>query len=496
MKNKNIVMTKEIEQKMEADPNYQPLETFEKLHNTKPSDMSRRELLATGIIPFAASIAAPSFISALAASSASAANELDCKKVAAVPLCPIINMSLAGGAPLGGEWLPRDKGLQLLPSYSLMGGGKSPSVDSEFKKDATQKQATFYAGSAFLTGVRSVASQESLLKTHFIGVPCRAGDDTAMNKQGIGGMVTAAGRTGDLMKVLGTNRSATGASNQPAMITPPAPLVVTNQNDINGALGFNGTLDSLSDAQQAKMMRTIASLASHQATNLVNQSGGEVLQKLMGCANIENADLIANQGNLDVTPLNNARMSTLYNINQNTNTGSAAFVKASVAYNVLNSKASYGSLVEGGCDGHNGTRATMDARLLQIGMEVGRLIESAVALDKKLFLYITTDGGMTGPESNDPGSAWASDRGLMGCGYIIAYDPKQESRASTTQLGYFTSGQAAAEDTVWGSDVERWAAVVFLNYLSFNNQLNLLETVIGRKFEPTQIDAVRVLFHI
>ena len=496
MKNKNIVMTKEIEQKMEADPNFQPLETFEKLHDTKPGDMSRRQLLATGIIPFAASIAAPSFISALAASSASAASELDCKKVSAAPLCPILNMSLAGGAPLGGEWLPRDKGQQLLTSYSLMGGGKSPSVDSEFKKDTNGKQATFFAGSAFLTGVRSVASQETLLQTHFIGVPCRAQDDSQMNKQGLGGMVMAAGRSGDLMKILGQNRSATGATNQPAMVTPPSPLVVNSQNDINGALGFNGTLDSLSDDQQAKMMRTIAGLASHQATNLVSQSGGAVLQKLMGCASEENANLIANQGNLDVTPLNNARMRTLYNINQNTNQGSAAFVKASVAYNVLQSKAAYGSLVEGGCDGHNGTRATMDARLLQIGMEVGRLIESAVALQKKLFLYITTDGGMTGPESNDAGSPWASDRGLMGCGYVIAYDPKQESRATTTQLGWFVNGQAAGDDTVWGSDVERWAAVLFINYLSFNNQLSLLESVIGRKFESNQIDSVRVLFHV
>ena len=94
----------------------------------------------------------------MSASSARAATELDCKKVAAAPLCPILNMSLAGGAPLGGEWLPRDQGLQLLPSYSLMGGGKSPTADFEFKKDTTGKQASFFSTSSRVIRLVSPAS--------------------------------------------------------------------------------------------------------------------------------------------------------------------------------------------------------------------------------------------------------------------------------------------------------------------------------------------------
>lgn len=488
-------MTKEIEQKMELDPNFQPIETFEKLHDKKVKEMSRREMLATGIIPFAASITAPSILTALASSKANAQSAEDCKKVGAAPLSPIVTLSLAGGAMMTGEWMPRTKDLNLLSSYSQLGWGRAPGVDQEFKPDSSGRRATFYQGCPFLTGIRSVASSTTLLGTHFLGIACRSGDDSQMNPQGIGGLVEKAGRSGSLLQHLGQSRSITGAAHQPSLIPPSAPLVVTSQNDIDGSLGFRGTLDTLSEAQQAKMMRTIASLSKGQAEKLLNQTGGGVLEKLMGCANTENANLIANQSNLDVTPLNEARVSQLYNIQANTARNSDAFVKASVVTNVLKANAATGNIVMGGMDSHNGTRTATDGNMLRVGMEAGRILEAAVALQKRVFLYITTDGGQGGPQSNDAGAIWTNDRGLAGAAFIIAYDPAQESKLSTTQLGYFTEGQAAAEDTIWGNDVARMAQVVFLNYLSWDNQFSLLESVIGRKFEPHQIDKVRVLFN-
>lgn len=496
MKNKNIVMTKEIEQKMEQDPTYQPIETFEKLHDKKPKDMTRRELLATGIIPFAASLTVPSIFSALSSSKAyGQASEADCKKVGAAEISPVINFSLAGGAMLTAEWMPRGKDLSLLTSYSRLGWGRAPSVDQEFKADTSGKKATFFSGSPFLIGVRSIASATTLEATHFIGICCRSGDDSAMNPQGIGGLVEAAGHKGDLINIMGTARTSTGGSNAPSLIPPSSPLVVTSSNDIAGALGFRGTLDLLSDAQQAKMMRAIANVSNHQAVNLISQSGGAALQKLMGCANIENSNLIANQGNLDVSARANAQVAQIYGLNANTAPGAQASIRADILYNVLKKSASSGVISEGGHDSHNGTRTATDANLLRVGTEVGRMLETAVALRKRLFLYVTTDGGQGGPESNDGGAPWTNDRGIAGAAWIIAYDPEQKSKATTTQLGYFTEGQAAAEDTVYGNDVSRMAQVVFLNLLSWDNQFHLLETVLGRKFESHDIDKVRVLFN-
>lgn len=503
---KQELTSKEIailkEQELDTAPR---IETFEKLHNKHPKDMSRRELLSSGVASFAATIAAPSIISLLgnnAAAQVTPPSDETCKAIGKKNLGALIELNAAGGMAMGANWLPLGPTGSFLKSYSKLGGGKVPRTATEFKPDSNNKQTLFFQSSQFLAGMRVTAAATTLTGTHFVGVPLRMQDDSATNPASIAGMVLAAGRQGELIKNMGTTNSMTGINMRPANKPPPSPLVVRGQDSVRGALGFQSALAGLNEKQQTKVMRTIASLSNIQAAKMVDDTGGAALQRLLGCANIDNADLIANQSTLDIDPVADANMRRIYGLTAQSNTSSQAYVFASVAYNTIKGRAATGGLVMGGFDYHNGTRITGDARDFALGQEAGRLLESAVSLNatlpagkkQKVFIVVFSDGAATGPESNDPGAIWSTDYGVGSAVYMMAYDPDQRSKATTTQLSYFNDAQAATDTFVWGTDIQKAMAAICVNYLSFNDQFELVQQVMPSMFQSSEIDKIRVLF--
>ena len=345
---------------MEGQPNERSapeIETFEKLHEKPVDKMTRRELLASGLIPMIGTIAAPSVLSLLAPHNAQAA-ELQCQVAGSTNWCPFLSFNMAGGYASSANFLPTQKNGSLLTvnqdgsgGYSQLGMGARPAIDPEFKADSNNQQTLFYGDSQLLAGVRlellriaalnnltaasKTAIEKVLKNTSFIGVCMRAQDDSAGNKVNISGLVQLGGLEGTLVGGLGTNNTSVGTSEMAAVTQPAAPLVVTNQASIESALGFNGVLATLNTAQQSNMMRTITSLSDYQAVRYINNTGGSILQQLMGCANQGNTGLVSQQGNLNISPLMNADVALAWTINANTNRGDTNFVRASIAYNVI-----------------------------------------------------------------------------------------------------------------------------------------------------------------
>ncbi len=498
-------------------------ETFEKVHEKPVSKMTRRELIGAGLVPTFGTIWAPSVLSLLAPYNAQAADLICTAAGGSGDWCAFMAYNMAGGAGLSANALPLTRDGGFIPvkngpdgtpqgGYSTLGMGHNPEVELEFKPDSNNQQSVFYRDSGILAGIRTelariaalnILSAEErtrvnaiLQNTHFILMCAHSGDDSGMNRADMTGLVMKGGLTGNLLQNLGTNGTPIGINALAAVIQPPAALNVSGQGSIDGALGFSGVLaQQLSGPQQANMMRAISGLSENQAVKYINRTGGSILQQLMGCANRDNTNLISNTGNLNTNPLRNPAVAAAWTITANTNPNDGNFVRATVTYNVLLKNASTGGCIDPGNDYHNGSRTSGDTNDTNNGIALARMLATAAILDKKFFMHVTTDGGVRSPISGIAGGPWTTDNGQAGVQYCMAYDPKGLSRASGTQISYFNDAQAAAEDFgPLGSTLERHTAAAYVQYLSFNNKLSVIEQVLPRMFTSVELDAILKLY--
>ncbi len=483
MKTKQIKKTK---QQIEFEMSLPKKETFEKLHDHKP--VTRRDFLATGLLGFSSSMVLPSFLTILARSGSAEAQESLCKVVGTSNLCPFISIKASGGMAISANALPLDRGGQLLSSYSKMGMGlgSTLAVSYEFAN-----RAVFYANSNVLAGLRGSASALTLSNSNFVPNWYRSQDDSSQNKLDITGLVMSAGLAGSKLPNLGRANTDTGVNNQFAYVRPPAPLVVSRYEDVVGSLGVSGSLAGLSSTQKGNLFKGIQNLTASQAAAIQNMTGGTLLARLLGCANADNTNLIANTGSLNIDPLTNAQFAAVWGINNNTNKGSQDFVFATMVYNALNGNAASVNLEMGGFDYHNNTRTSGDAKDLELGTVMGKVLQSLSVMGKKGFVAVTTDGAVTSMDSNAAGSPWASDRGTASGGYMMCYDPVgPHAIKGLSQLGNYTSAQAADDTFLTGGSAEMAAGAVFVNYLSFNGKLSLVESLLPRTFTSVDIDLI------
>lgn len=458
--------------------------SYEEMHG-KP--VTRRDFIASGAIPFTATMFMPTWIQILGQSGVAEAQDLVCKSAGVSGLCPFIGIKLSGGAAMSANFLPHDVGLQVLPSYSKMGLGLGGSLGVQYE---FANRAPFYASSQILAGIRNQALPATLSKANFVGVCVRSQDDSARNKFDFTALVSKAGVAGKLLPNLGRANTETGVNNTYAFVRPPAPLVVSRYEDIPGSLGVTGALSSLSPNQKTQLFNSFSNITASQARNIANVTNGALLSQLIQCANRDNTSTIS-AGNSNTTdPLSNPQFAQIWGINANTSKSSQDFVFASMVYNALNGNAGTINLEIGGYDYHNGTRTAGDAKDLEAGRVIGRVLQSMNLLSVKAFIVVTSDGGVTSPESDIAGGPWSSDRGSAGAAYMIGFDPKGAHDVKSFQLGHFTSGQAADDLFITGGDAEKAAGAMFANYLAFNGMLGSFESLLPRVFSSAELDIV------
>lgn len=465
----------------------QALPTFEKLHS-KP--VTRRDFLTTGLLPFSATMFMPNWLNIFAGAGVARAEDLVCQATGGGDLAAFITLKLSGGAAMSANFVPLDKGGQLLPSYSKMGMGKGSSLQVV---NLFANSVPFYNLSGMMNGITAQASALTLMKTAMVGVPVRSQDDSAGNKFDISGLVGKSGLVGQILPNMGRSNTETGLNATYALLKPSAPLVVSRLEDVIGSLGVSGSLAKLSQPQKEKLFNTINGLTKAQAQEIQNMSGGQTLSNLMQCANLGNINLIQNSTSLNVSPLTNPDISRIWNITNNSSTSSQDFVFATMVFNAINGNAGTVNLDIGGYDYHDGTRTNGDTKDNQAGVVIGRILESFAAMGKKGFLMVCSDGGVSSAESDSGGTPWMSDRGTSGVMYMIAYDPSLTPMTKGTQLGNFTDGQVADDSTLTGGVAEKAAAAIFANYLSFNGKLGLFESIAPRYFSPEELEKIRMI---
>jgi hypothetical protein len=196
---------------------------------------------------------------------------------------------------------------------------------------------------------------------------------------------------------------------------------------------------------------------------------------LVECAGIKNVEIIAGA---PIDPLANAAVATRWGITANTAANNESRVFASMVYNSLLGQAGSVNLDRGGYDYHDGSRTTGDTKDREAGQVIGRVLDTARILGKKVMVFVTSDGSVVSREDAAPGAAWTSDRGGAGMYLMFMYDPAGRPAVSSNQIGNYTTGQTVNVETLVGSSPELSAQAVFANWAAFNKNMALFSKVV------------------
>lgn len=492
MSNRKIELEKQEEQKArKREEIIQNYKDYCLSHNKKP--MSRRDLLGAGVYSFAASLTLPA-LGTLLMSPQARAQAVECPSaVAGASLVPFVTLNLAGGAGLQANYVPTDAGGQLLPTYSKMGlGDNQLNIENEFGNVP-------FAGddgngallSKLLSGIRSTATAATLANTAFVAIPVRSRDDSGMNMFDASGMIAKAGLLGVELPNLGKRQNETGINQMYAGDKPPTPLAVGSYNDIASALslGATGPMAAWQDEQKVSLVKLVQKLSDAQVNRINSNAGGRTLASLVKCASSKNVELSeTTQPTVDIRQ--DGTLSAIWGVAADTGASNENVVFGSMVNAGLKGNAGTISLERGGYDYHDGTRSTGNERDGLAGAVIGRVLETAAALNKKVFLYVCSDGAVVSEESTARDTPWRSDRGSAGIAYMLAYDPAGRPQTSGHQIGQFNAAQAADDKFITGNNPALAASAVAANYLKFNGRMDLVEKVLGSTFSTGDLNKV------
>lgn len=451
--------------------------------------ITRRDFLASGVLPFAASIIVPNWASMLLSSTAHAQSSPLCEQTAG--MIPFVTLNLSGGAAMASNFVPMNAARQRLPTYNKLGlGNNQLPIELEFGNVPFAGMVNGVLISKFLEGLRSQASADTRSKTAFIAIPCDSQNDSGENKFDISGAIAKAGLIGTNLPNLGTRNSRTGINQRAAIVPPPSPLIVSNYSAILNSVGYSSSLArNLNTNQKSSLAKLISNLNSSQSRDLAAIQGADGIKNLIECAGIKNVDVIQ-KGASAVDPRQNVGVAGTWGINATTATNNRDLIFGSMVYNSLLGQAGSANLELGGYDYHDNSRTTGDTRDREAGVAMGRILQTAALLQKPVFLYVVSDGSVYSADSDDRAAVWVGDRGSSGVAYLFYYDPTGRPKTSDYQIGQFNDNQAADPKFITGSNPEATAAAVFANWCQANKRMDLFEKIAGRIFDPSQLNSV------
>ncbi len=431
--------------------------------------MTRREFLAAGVIKMSASVAIPSL--AMQILNITKAEAVVCPPSPTEIMPAYVGLNLSGGASLASNLLPKlqDK-TSLLSSYKEIGAGRTPGTTNQYG-------VTWSTRSDFLAGFNATLTASAKTKISLANACVMSFDDSGDNEMDISGMVTAAGLVGRALPNIGRNpRWPSGTNNRSSSITPPNPLVLGNLNQA-GIVLPQSFLPNINENQKRALLKTIGNLNAAQRARFEKMSGGKVMADLLECAGLKNQEVLQSISPADINPRMNATINNIWQLNGKEDNSQDA-VSATLAYNAINGIAGAANLDLGEYDGHASLpRSFMNGKDNEAGVMAAKIVNTAEALNRKLFLYITTDGSMGG--GNDAGDAiYSGDRGTQGMLIIILFDPAGRPQMRMNQIGWFNnSSQEVDTNFKYARAVSAVAAGVFLNYLQFAGKLSTWDKI-------------------
>ena len=459
------------------------LSTYLNSGHGKP--VTRRELLGSGVLGGLAILGLPT-LATLIGQSAEAALTAECKTLLdpVGGMMPYMQVILGGGAALHQNTLVLDSKRQLLPSYSRLGLGLTSSFNTanEFGNVPLAVRNGVYAGHLMRTLI-ATAGPEAIRNTAMIKF-CVSSLDDKPNRDGILGLVNATGLRGTTLPNMTTGLT------KPAFVKPGPTQRVGSQSAIVSSLSPQGALKTAMNdsSRRDALLKLVNQLSAGQREKLASSSSGRDLGKYVECATGKNMDLAAADSS-QLDPRTNASVSSIWNLSASSTDSSEDLVRASVTSAVLKGLAGGGALARGGYDYHGSERADQNAADAEGGILIGRILKTAHALGKPLFLHITSDGSVEGGGDDGMGRQGA-DAGSRGSGFILVYDPKGRVQTTDIQIGHFNTSQAVDNAFLSGWNVERCALAVFANYLQLHKKIGLLNQLAPDVFSTADLNKI------
>jgi hypothetical protein len=453
--------------------------------------ISRRELLRLGLISSSGYLLSP-LVSPVNAQSQSLIPQ---------SMIPFLTFDLAGGAAMAGNFLTSQSGgintylNELCDDYKSHGWNPrgSNALDFSFglpmaSQPIVNANNTTYT-SKMLQGMKQRIPQEywgsatefnqgGNLKlasfAHF------SQDDTSGNRSSALTYISRAGLIGSKTKTgLGNANSSSGGNSSSALDDSRLkPTAIFSINNILELTSLGSGLDALSESDRKEILASILEQNKFQG-NLAKFN--EIYQKTFSNGT----------PHLEGDPRKNAEIAPIYNI-ANANENSATVVQAAIVYNVLMGYSGPGVISIGGCDYHDRSQVTGDRKDLEIGIAIGNAVRMAALLKKPLMFQIITDGSVYAPSSANFERVWVGDSNVRSLSILGYFNPVKKPELRQIQLGSYTKFGVVDQETEMGKGPGQMITSVLANYLSANNQLGKLGSILGRDLTSDELDRLLI----
>lgn len=461
------------------------LNTYLKTGHGMPT--TRRELLGSGLLAGFGFLALPSLLTLVGREAQAAGLSADCKALLdpVGGMMPYMQIILGGGACLHSNSLVLDQGRQLLPTYARLGIGNNNTftTKTEFGNVPLAVRNGVYAGH-IMRGLTQAAGADAIRNTNMVKFCVSSLDDKA-NRDGILGMVNAAGLRGTLLP----NVTQNGLS-RTAYVSAGPTQRIGSQAGLLSSLSPQGALKAAmaQPTRRDALLNLVNKLSAGQRARLATSDSGAELGRFVECATGKNIDL-ATVDTAQLDPRLNPDVAAIWGLNSATADNDAELLRASVTLSILKGFAGGGGMSKGGYDYHGQMRADTDALDYAGGEMIGKVLKTAHALKKPVFIHVTSDGAIEGGGPEGIGNHGA-DAGSRGSGFFMIYDPAGRRETTDIQIGHFNKSAAVDNTFLSGWNVERCALAVFANYLQANKKLSMLDQIVPGVFGPADLSKI------
>lgn len=493
----NKPKNKKTEEELDTQPVIKPM--YHEGHALK----SRRDFMAQGFLGLTAFALAPSALTLLSRSAYG--QTVGCVVPERGTLTPVIIIDLAGGGNIAGSnVMVGGIGGQMdfLPTASYNSLGLPPDFHPSLAGRINNEMGlVFHSESGMLKGIQSIAATSTRAKVEGAVFCTTSDDDTGNNQSNPMYWLAKAGATGELRPLAGTSQSDSGGNSMaPAESLNPsiAPVRIASDNDATNLVSLGNRFNEFNgNAKSSGIIDTATKLSNKKLEMIDRRSLPDKIKELIGCSFAQTNEQLAKLTPQAVSTLqadDPAIFNTFARItNTNVRNRSRAITKL-----VLDGYIGAGTIVLGGYDYHDGSRASGDARDFELGQLIGAIMETAAQKQKDVVVYVLTDGGVAAGQTTDNSVGgggkfiWSGDSGQRSATFMMVY--KKDGRpfirtANKRQIGYYkTNGAVEGSAGLTSNSVVNTSKAMIANYLALHGLEGKLGDIVGDDPFNTSLD--------
>jgi hypothetical protein len=500
-------------------------------HPDHPRPTTRRQFISQGFMAGGASVVLPSVFSLMAnpklalAQSCSAnttassglAGDIQCAVTtcgitAGAGMIPFICFDLSGGGNIAGSNVLVGGPTGQLDFLSVAGYNKLGLPGSMVPNSSTQSfvdsslTLRYHSDSAHLRGIKArFTNATAMAQVTGTVIPALSQNDTDTNPHNPMYGIAAAGASGALLNLIGSDSSVSGGNSMapPGMIVVSAqPTKIADGNDTAGLVS-TGQLGPLLDpsgnnpsdvTNVLESMKRISDAKYSQVQAYTSAvPNGAALQaaatNIQMCSYTKAAYLLNRYPSPSaVDPDVDPKIVGTSGIFQTAEyQASSDFQRtAAVMKLVVDGDAAAGTIQLDGFDYHTGDRATGETRDFSAGQCIGAVLQYAALVQKPVMIYVFSDGSLASDGQIDDSVAgrgkgvWTADNQNVAATYWLIYNPAGKATTtfssieSSLQLGYFNpDGSQNTNSSPAGNNVPNLVQMVILNYLALHSANDL-----------------------